>query len=180
MVLDWDLQDAVWDELSALRGADRVPMGQNRVETELLENFHGRATAREFTFEADEPATMAGGRNRGPRPLEYFLAGFAFCQQVIYAKNALATGIEFTDLAIEVNGQVDPRGVLGVGNVDPGFADGEISYTTHLETPASREEARELVEFAEHRCPAHASLRNPLGFDREVVVNGEPLDVDLA
>lgn len=179
MVLDRALQEAVWDEMDSLCGADRVPMGQNRVETALLENFHGRARGREFTFEADEPATLAGGANRGPRPLEYFLAGFAFCQQVIYAKNALATGIEFTDLSIEVNGEVDPRGVLGVGGVEPGFADDEITYTTHLETPASREEARELVRFAEQRCPAHASLRNPLGFDREVVVNGEPLDVDL-
>jgi uncharacterized OsmC-like protein len=178
MTLDWDLQPAVWDELETIRDADRVPMGKNEVSTDLLENFYGRAGARDFSFEADEPASLAGGQNRGPRPLEYFLAGFAFCQQVIYAKNALATGIEFTNLSIDVSGDVDPRGVLGVGGAEPGFANDEITYRTHIESPATPDEVRELVGFAEHRCPAHASLRKPMGFDREVYLNGELLDLD--
>jgi len=176
MVLDWDLQDAVVAEIETLRDADRVPVGNNDVETELVENFHGRATAREFSFGSDEPATMAGGENRGPRPLEYFLAGFAFCQQVIYAKNALATGIEFTDLSIEVHGDVDPRGVLGVGGADPGFVDDELRYTTRIESPASRGEVRELVDLAEHHCPAHASLRDAMDLQGDVVLNGDPLE----
>lgn len=175
MVLDWSLQDAIIDELASVRSADRVPVGHNDVETELLENYYGRATARSFSFESDEPATLAGGEDRGPRPLEYFLAGFALCQQVIYAKNALATGIEFTDLSIEVHGDVDPRGVLGVGDVAPGFVGDEVRYTTYIESPASDDEVRQLIELAEGHCPAHASLREPVTFDREIVLNGEPL-----
>lgn len=176
MTLDWTLQNAVQNEIETLRSADRVPVGENRASAELLENYHNRATAREFAFESDEPASMAGGENHGPRPLEYFLAGFAFCQQTIYAKNALATGIELTDLRIEVDGDVDPRGVMGVGDVDSGFVGDEIEYTTHIETPATREEIRELVELAESRCPAHAALRKPMSFDREIIVNGDPLE----
>lgn len=177
MVLDWDLQPAVWDEIETLRAADRVPMGDNDVAAELVSNFHGRATARDFTFESDEPATLAGGSNKGPRPLEYFLAGFAFCQQVIYAKNALATGIEIDALSIEASGQVDPRGVLGVGDVEPGFHDDTISYTTHIESEADPQEVAELVELAERHCPAHRALRAPTSFDREVRLNGEPMDL---
>jgi uncharacterized OsmC-like protein len=101
MPLDWDLQDAVWEEYEMLADADRVPAGENRVETELVENYRGRGTARDFEFESDEPASMAGGENHGPRPLEYFLAGFAFCQQVVLAKHALATGIEVDDVRVE-------------------------------------------------------------------------------
>ena len=175
MVLDWSLQDAIIGELEAVRAADRVPVGHNDVETELLENYYARAKARSFTFESDEPATLAGGEDRGPRPLEYFLAGFALCQQVIYAKNALLTGIEFTDLAIEVGGDVDPRGVLGVDGVAPGFVDDTVRYTTHIESAATPEEVRELVTLAERHCPAHASLRGAVTFDREVRLNGEPL-----
>lgn len=176
MVVDWDLQEAVWDEIETLRGADRVPVGENAVTAELVENFHGRAEARTFDFESDEPATMAGGRDRGPRPLEYFLAGFAFCQQVIYAKNSLATGIEIDGLEIDVNGDVDPRGVLGVEGASPGFVDDEIEYTTHIESPAHPDEVRELVELAERHCPAHAALRKPMSFDRDIVLNGERLE----
>lgn len=176
MVLNWSLQDAVVEEIETLRTADRVPEGNNDVETELVEDLHGRATAREFSFRSDEPATQAGGRNRGPRPLEYFLAGFAFCQQVIYAKNALATGIEFTDLSMEVHGDVDPRGVLGVEGTSPGFVDDEIRYTTSIESPATRDEVRHLVDLSEHNCPAHAALRDSVTLDGSVVLNGDPLE----
>lgn len=61
MVVDWSLQEAIWDELEQLRNADRVAVGNNEVETEAIENFYGRAMAREFAFESDEPATLAGG-----------------------------------------------------------------------------------------------------------------------
>ncbi|MFB6269772.1 MAG: OsmC family protein, partial [Halobacterium sp.] len=108
MTLDWDLQEAVWEEFEMLSGADRLPVGENRVETELVENYHGRGQARDFTFESDEPGSMAGGGDEGPRPLEYFLAGFAFCQQVLLAKHALATGVELDDVNVEVEGDVDP------------------------------------------------------------------------
>jgi uncharacterized OsmC-like protein len=177
MVLDWDLQPAVWDEIETLRAADRVPMGDNEVTAELVSNFHGRASARNFTFESDEPPSLAGGSNQGPRPLEYFLAGFAFCQQVIYAKNALATGIEIDSLSIDASGQVDPRGVLGVEDVEPGFLDGTISYTTHIESEADPEEVAELVDLAETHCPAHRALRAPSTFDREIRLNGEPMSL---
>lgn len=173
MVLDWDLQPAVWEEIETLRSTDHIPMGDNDVMTELVSNFYGRARARDFSFESDEPASLAGGSNQGPRPLEYFLAGFTFCQQVIYAKNALATGIEIENLSIEANGQVDPRGVLGVGDVEPGFLDDTISYTTHIESEADPEEVAELVDLAENHCPAHRALRAPTTFDREIRLNGE-------
>ena len=176
-VIDWNLQEAVWNEFETLENADRVPLGQNEVRAELVENFHGRVSAREFVFASDEPATMAGGENRGPRPLEYFLAGFALCQQVIYAKNALATGIEIDALSIEANGEVDPRGVLGIGDAPPGFVDDEIAYTTYIESPATDDEVRQLVELAERHCPAHATLRGSARFDREIVCNGDRLDV---
>ncbi|MDH5019919.1 OsmC family protein [Halobacterium rubrum] len=173
MTLDWDLQEAVWEEFELLGDADDVPVGENRVETELVQNYHGRGRARNFTFESDEPASMAGGGDEGPRPLEYFLAGFAFCQQVLLAKHALATGVELDDVNVEVEGDVDPRGVLGVGDVDSGF-DGALQQVTRIESPATEREVRSLVETAEAHCPAHASLAVPV--ERELYLNGERVD----
>jgi uncharacterized OsmC-like protein len=173
MTLDWDLQDAVWEEFEMLSGADSVPVGENRVETDLVQNYHGRGQARDFTFESDEPGSMAGGGDEGPRPLEYFLAGFAFCQQVLLAKHALATGIELDDVNVEVEGDVDPRGVLGIDDVDPGF-DGALQQATRIESPATEREIVDLVEIAEEHCPAHASLSVPV--ERDLYLNGEQID----
>jgi uncharacterized OsmC-like protein len=175
MVINWDLQEAVWHEIETLRDADRVPVGNNDVETELIQNYYAQVQARDHGFESDEPATLAGGKDRGPRPLEYFLAGFAFCQEVIYAKNALAMGIDIDDISIDVNGDVDLRGVF-TDDASPGFVDDTIEYTTYIDSPAPRAKLAELVAQAEHHCPAHDALRNPMGFDRTVLVNGEPLD----
>lgn len=176
-IIDPALRDDVRREVERMDGADRVKLSPNRAHTEVLENFHARATAREFTFESDEPAWKVGGEDRGPRPLEYFLAGFNLCQQAIYVENALKDGVELTSLAIDVSGDVDPRGTLGLGDVPPGFVDDTVAYTTHIETPEDRDTMRDFVARAEHHCPAHATLRVPMAFDRTVVVNGEELDL---
>lgn len=176
-ILDPDLREAVRREVERLQRADRVKLSPNQAHTEVVENFHARATARSFAFESDEPDWKVGGEDRGPRPLEYFLAGFNLCQQAIYVENALKDGVELTSLGIDVSGDVDPRGTLGVGDVPPGFVDDTVAYTTHLETPEDRDTVRSFVERAEHHCPAHATLRVPMQFDRTVVVNGEPLDL---
>jgi len=176
-ILDMDLHGAVQSEVEQMRTADRVPLSKNEARTAIVDNFYGRATAREFEFHADEPDYKVGGENRGPRPLEYFLAGFNFCQQAIYAENALKEGVELTNLSIEVSGDIDPRGTLGIGGVSPGFTDDTVEYTTHIESPEDPETIREFVHRAEQYCPAHASLRNPMGFEREVVLNGDPLEL---
>lgn len=177
MVLDPELQEDVQREMRSIQNADRVKVFENEVETEVLDDLHGRGSARNFTFEYDEPEYVAGGQGRAPRPLEYFLAGFAFCQQVQYARNALATGIEFGDLRMNVKGLVDPRGSLMEGGVPAGFDDDEIQFTTHIQSEAPRNEVRELVRTAENRCHAHASLTREMTLTREILLNGEPLEV---
>lgn len=174
MSLDMDLQEAVWEEFELLSNADKVPTSENAVETEIVENFHGRAQAREFEFDAGEPASVAGGENNGPRPLEYFLGGFAFCQQVVLAKHAIAQGVELDDVNISVSGDIDPRGVFGLGDVDPGF-DGPLEQETRIESPATPREVRRLVQIAERYCPAHVTVGHPI--DRTVYLNGDELEM---
>lgn len=177
MVLDWDLQDEVRAESRRIENADRVKLGEDTAHTEIIENLHGRGIASGYAFEYDEPEHVAGGGGRGPRPLEYFLAGFAFCQQVQYARSALATGIGFDSLEMDVTGQVDPRGSIIEGDVPAGFEDDEIGLVTHIESEEDPEEIVSLAERAEHRCHAHASLVREMSINREIRLNGETLDL---
>ncbi|MDX1747750.1 MAG: hypothetical protein R3324_17590, partial [Halobacteriales archaeon] len=50
MELDLSLADEVNKEISRIQNADRVKVFENEVNTEVVENLHGKATAREFTF----------------------------------------------------------------------------------------------------------------------------------
>lgn len=176
MSIDWSLQEDNWKYIEHLQTAEVNPVKEDLVETELVHNLHNRARVRGHTFDSDEPEAVVGGSGQGPSPLEYFLAGFGFCQQVIHVRNALASGIEIDDISMEVSGHVDPRAVFGIGDHEPGFVDDTIGYTTYIESPAPREEVAELVEMSEEYCPAHATLRKPMTLERTVVVNGDPLD----
>jgi len=84
-------------------------------------------------------------------------------------------GIDLDGLAIDVAGDVDPRGTLGIEGGTPGFVDDTVSYVTHIESPEDEGQIRQLVAEAEEYCPAHAALRKPVAFDREIRLNDSPV-----
>lgn len=144
----------------------------NRVITTAERGFFGKAKARRFEFFSDEPRE-GGGEDSAPRPLEYFLAGFGFCQQAQYAKYAALRGIDLTGLKIDVKGYVDQRGILRIADVAPGFR--SIDYTVNIETTAGQAAVTELVETVESVCPAHATIRAGTTLNRTIIVNGKHL-----
>lgn len=142
----------------------------NRVITTAIEGFKGQAKARRFVFFADEPVE-GGGTNEAPRPLEYFLAGFAFCQQVQYVKHAALRNLDITGLRMDVKGYVDQRGVLGIEDVPAGFQ--RIDYKVQIESSEPVGSIVELADFVESICPAHAAIKGSAPLNRTLVVNGE-------
>lgn len=173
-LVDTTLQERLTRRIEGLRDAREIKPGHPSVEIETLGNYHARAHADGFTFDADEPVSKVGGTGTAPRPLRYFLAGFAFCLQAQYVRNAIRMGIELDDLSIDVDSEIDRRGGLGFRE-DP--ADFEsISYTTTLRTDAPEAEVRELVETAESCCYVHGTLSTAVDLDGTTVVNGSPLE----
>lgn len=177
MVLDMDIQDQVQREINSIKNADRIKLGENSANTEILENLHGRGYARNFTFDYDEPEYVTGGTNRGPRPLEYFLAGWAFCQQVQYARNGLLYGIDFDAVEMDVAGDIDPRSFLDDNDVPSGFVDDELRMETHIRSDEDPDEIRRLVRLARKDCHAHACFQREMTLSGDVHLNGEPLDI---
>ncbi|MFB6311809.1 MAG: OsmC-related (seleno)protein [Salinirussus sp.] len=176
-MLDWDLQDDLKQELRTIENASRVKTHANTVNTEILQNVYGRARTRGFSFEYDEPEHVVGGENRAPRPLEYFLAGWAFCQQVMYSRSALGTGTELENLEMTVTGDIDPRSALPESEVPAGFVDDEVRMVTRIESDADPDDVRTVVRRARKLCHAHASLQREMTLESKVELNGEPLDL---
>jgi uncharacterized OsmC-like protein len=168
MTIDHSFRERVKQHVQESQDAGKA-VHLNRVVTTGVSGFRGKAKARRFEFFADEPEE-GGGDNEAPRPLEYFLAGFAFCQQAQYAKYAALRDIELTGLKIDVKGYVDQRGILGIADVSPGFRN--IDYTVHLDSGADQETLRDLVETVEHVCPAHATIKDGTTLNRTIKVNG--------
>ena len=145
----------------------------NRVQTEILEDHYGKARARNFEFFVDEPE-VGGGKNRAPRPLEYFLAGFCFCQQVVYSDYIVFDDLNVNNLGIDVKGYVDQRGIFGIDDTEPGFKN--LEYTVNIDADEDARTIIDLVDKVEHGCPAHASIRKPIEPSRKIVLNGEEIE----
>lgn len=68
--------------------------------------------ARKFDIVIDEPPSNHGAY-LGPQPLEYFLASFVGCTNVIVHKICRDRGFSLFDMEIDVAGVLDPRGISG-------------------------------------------------------------------
>ncbi|SDZ95927.1 Uncharacterized OsmC-related protein [Haloplanus vescus] len=172
-LVDTTLQDRLARRIEALRTARELKPGHPSVATETIRNYHTRATADGFVFDADEPVSKIGGTGTAPRPLRYFLAGFAFCLQAQYVRNAIRMGIELDHLSVDVESEIDRRGGLGLRDAPADFE--SIAYTTTLETDADADAVRDLAATAEDCCYVHGTLSKAVDLTGTTVLNGSPL-----
>ncbi|MDV2480899.1 OsmC family protein [Methanoculleus sp. Wushi-C6] len=116
---------------------------------------HSTTIVRNFAVPADEPAAV-GGTNRGPSPTELVLTGLSACIAISIAYSAAEEGIEVDLIEIDVAGDLDLAGFLGVGNARPGLE--EVRLTVRVDADAPREKIRELVDHGYRRSPVAAAL----------------------
>lgn len=118
-----------------------------------------KAGCRGFEIVFDEPEE-AGGANTGMNPVEGLLGALGACQSIATMIFAHAQGIALDGVSIEVEGDIDPDGFMGV---NPKVRNGlqEVRTKVHVKCDDA-EAARGLAELAEERCPVGDCLRNPV------------------
>ena len=117
---------------------------------------HVRAGSHRFVI--DEPSDL-GGTNLAPNPIEYALASLGSCQAITYRFWAEKLGIPFDRLSIEVDGDIDFRGLLGLSDdVRPGFE--SVRVSVRITGPAQRAEYERLHAEVERHCPMLDVFRN--------------------
>ncbi|NRB60191.1 MAG: OsmC family protein [Winogradskyella sp.] len=113
---------------------------------------------RQFKVIIDEPETL-GGTDDFPNPVEYILAGFAGCINVVGHVVAKELGFVINSLKIEVHGELNPERFLGHSYKErAGFK----SIKLHLipDTEASIETLTKWLQIVEERCPVKDNLQN--------------------
>ena len=65
-----------------------------------------------FKITVDEPENL-GGTNEGPSPVEYVLAAFAGCLNVVGNMVAKEMGFKINSLSFQVRGELDPAKFMG-------------------------------------------------------------------
>ena len=115
--------------------------------------------ARSFELIVDEPK-MLGGEDSAANPVEYLLAGYAGCLNVVFGIVAKELKVEIKSLDINIDGDINPEKFLGISdNERTGFK--SINVNIELRTNADKATEALLIEKVKSRCPVNDNLANP-------------------
>ncbi|MDX1909754.1 MAG: OsmC family protein [Bacteroidia bacterium] len=115
------------------------------------------ARARQFEIVVDEPAAL-GGADSAANPVEYILAGFAGCLNVVGHLVARDLGFELHRLEVSLQGDIDPARFLGQATEQrAGYQGLQVILTPHAD--ASPEILALWLQQVTDRCPVHDNLR---------------------
>ena len=132
------------------------------VEVGLQEN-QGKAVTprtRRFFVTMDAPAGL-GGVDAAATAVESVVAAFAGCLTTGIATNASLFDIPIDALEVDMEADIDLRGLLGHDkSVRSGFTD--IRYTVTVQSSASEEQLRKCKETIDRKSPVGDTLRNPV------------------
>ena len=124
-------------------------------------------TARNFSITIDEPKVL-GGTDTGMNPVEALLCSLGACQTIVAASFAEMENFKFEEVYIELEGDLDPDGFMGLADVRNGYQ--EIRFTIHFKTDEPQEKCEAFADFIEARCPVGDTLANGVKLVRTAVV----------
>lgn len=124
------------------------------------------ANARHFQLIVDEPEEL-GGTDQAANPVEFLLAAYAGCLNVMGHIVAKELDIDLRSLEIDIEGDLDPSKVFGKPTVNrPGYQEIRVKLTP--DTDATPAQLKIWAETVEARCPVNDNLLNPTPVQLEV------------
>jgi uncharacterized OsmC-like protein len=122
---------------------------------------------RRFVIMSDDPAPL-GGVDSAPAPTETLMAALAGCVTSGIATNAALFDVPLEALSIDMEADIDLRGVLGHDKTARnGISD--IRYTVTIQSPAPEEKVRKCKETIDRKSPIRDTLANPVNITSELV-----------
>lgn len=132
------------------------------------------AKVRNFSLIIDEPEAL-GGTDQAPNPVEYILAGYAGCLNVVAHLVAQELAIELRSLHIDIQGEIDPARLFGQATeARAGYQYLLVAITA--DTDADEVTLAHWLNIVEQRCPVNDNLQNatPIGITVQKI-NSEKL-----
>ena len=112
-----------------------------------------------FIIPGDHPRELLG-TNKGATSVELLLASLGFCITSGFAMYGAHMGITIESLIVDVEGDLDMQGMLGLpepGKVRPGYQ--EIRATYYVKSKAPKDQLEKLAKMSEDLSPTKDSLR---------------------
>lgn len=139
--------------------------GQTRSES-TIESYTigGERIERRHKVVADEPCELLG-TNSAPNPQELLMSAVNACMTVGYVAQAAVRGVNLTACRIEMEGELDLRGFLGMDATIPnGYQ--HIDYVVALEGDGTTE------QYAAIHAAVQATSPNYFNMNQAIAMNG--------
>jgi uncharacterized OsmC-like protein len=129
-----------------------------KITGKSLSNTKIETSARKFKIVVDEPQAL-GGTDSAPNPVEYILAGYAGCLNVVINLIASERKVKINNLNININGDINPDRFLGISKKNrAGFQ--SFIVEIEIDSDSSEQEIKQLIEEVKDRCPVNDNLAN--------------------
>lgn len=136
-----------------------MPQTLVKATAQLQKGVQVQVKARDFEITIDEPKNM-GGTDTGMNPVEMVLGALGACQAIVAGAFAKKHQMTFNDFRVELEGDLDTDGFLGLSDVRKGYS--EIRYNIHIDTDEPRDKVEKFIEFIEETCPVGDTIANPV------------------
>jgi uncharacterized OsmC-like protein len=114
---------------------------------------------------------MAGGEGDLACSGDLLLASLAACQEITLRMVAAAMGIELRNVEVDVEGDLDFRGTMGIDPETPvGFQ--QIRTVIRFDADAPPDRLQRLAQRAERYCVVGATLREGTALTTDIAVRG--------
>lgn len=123
----------------------------------LPEGMQVETQSRGFKIMMDEPEGL-GGTDKAMNPVEAVLCALGACQSIVVAAFAQAQDFTYEEFHVELEGDLDPDGFMGLSDARKGFQ--EIRFNMHFKTNESQEKTEAFADFVEKTCPVGDCLAN--------------------
>lgn len=137
--------------------------------------FKSEATSRQFTAQVDMPCGLCG-EDTAISPLEMVLQAYGACLSVGYAMHCAVRGIKLQELKINIEGEVDLPGFLGLKapehlNMDslPGYK--FIKVDVKMKAAGDDQTLQEIHRQVVSTAPVGLTLTRPVRVDATLVTD---------
>ena len=176
--------DQIQGMVDAVKKQPQMAQAKLYAKTKWKSGFNNDASIKDFslggtmnTTSRKSPFTIAGdhppellGTNKGATSVEVLLAALGHCIASGFAIYGAHMGIPIESLTIDLEGDIDLQGMLGLpepGKVRPGYQ--EIRATYYVKSNAPRDQLEKLAKMSEDLSPTRDSLR-AVKFTSQLVV----------
>jgi len=148
-----------------------------RASNKWIKGAHGQTTikgfchagkedtsrSKAFVLEADEPRALLG-EDHGPNATEAALHALASCLNTTFIYHAVAQGVKVDELELELEGDLDLRGFLGISDeVKRGYKNIRVTFKVKADAP--KEKIEQLCELAKRHSPVYDVVTPPTPVD---------------